>query len=614
MGPAPAEPLATYEERCVRFATLRDRAAASSRALATARLLLFLLMLGSGVAWEATGRAAWLLVALACMAGFIGLVLWHSRLKRAERWFATLRALNEEGLSRLARSWSALAARQPPDDLAGHAYAEDADLFGSPGLAQLLGPTGTAAGSRVLAGWLLNASAAADVRARQQASAELAQRNDLRDEVAAHARASAHVSEGEVERFLEWAENPSGPKVGRTLRVLAWVVPASTVALALAHASGWIAGPLWLLPAAAAIAITFGPGRAIDATLRRAFAREGMFTAYPELFASIGAADVRAPLLVRIGQALTTRGIPADRHIRRLRGLMHLADLRYGTLYLPVQLLTLWDVHIMAAVEKWRGAAGRDVRTWLAAVGEFEALAALATLAHDEPSWCFPEILEGEELRVDATALAHPMLPPTRVANDVAVGPPGTFLLVTGSNMSGKSTLLRALATNVVLGLAGAPVCARAMRLPVVSLQTSIRVADSVVRGVSYFMAQLQRMKQIVRAAETAGGGRPGALYLLDEILQGTNTAERRIAATRVIRYLIDRGAIGAVTTHDLELADEPALRSALVAVHFTETVMGEDELAVMHFDFRLRTGVATSTNALALMRMVGLDDGAAGG
>ncbi|MGH7505998.1 MAG: MutS-related protein [Longimicrobiales bacterium] len=194
-----------------------------------------------------------------------------------------------------------------------------------------------------------------------------------------------------------------------------------------------------------------------------------------------------------------------------------------------------------------------------------------------------------------------------RVDNDVEVGPPGTFLLITGSNMSGKSTLLRAIGANAVLALAGAPVCARSMRLAVVSIRTSIRIADSVVRGVSYFMAQLQRMREIVVAAEQVAEGEPPVLYLLDEILQGTNTAERRIAATHVIRHLVDHGAIGAVTTHDLELADEPALRQAVAAVHFTETIVGGGPGAMMTFDYRLRPGVATSTNALRLMEMVGL-------
>ena len=247
-----------------------------------------------------------------------------------------------------------------------------------------------------------------------------------------------------------------------------------------------------------------------------------------------------------------------------------------------------------------------------------EALGALATLAHDQPDWVFAEVVAPDGVDgsadgtvLDAAALGHPLIPDEkRVANDVRVGPPGTFLLVTGSNMSGKSTLLRALGLNVVLAQAGAPVCAARLRMPRLDVHTSIRVQDSLARGVSYFMAELERLKQIVDAAHRVRDeGSATLLFLLDEILHGTNTAERRIAATRVIRHLVDTGAIGAATTHDLELAEEPALAGAARLVHFSETFNDVDGASTLHFDYRLRDGLATSTNALALMKIVGLPD-----
>ena len=542
---------------------------------------------------------------------FVFLIARHQRVRREERWYETLRALNEQGLHRLARVWDALPVRTARTDVEAHAYAADVDVFGSPALAQLLGPTSTPAGRATLEAWLLAPASAETVRARQDAVRALAGAIDLRDDAAGHALASAAVPPGDLESFLAWAESPDTVPRMAVLRVLGFVLPAATLALIVAQAAGWIAGPYWILSVGAAAAVTFGPGRAIDRTLRRAFRREGMFAGYPDLLATVAQARVEAPLIHGLRARITTDGVPADRMMHRLRRLMHLADLRHsGSLYLPVQLLTLWDVHVMSAVERWRRGAGPHVRDWLAALGEFEALAALATLAHDQPAWTFPDIATDGRAVIDARAMGHPMLPDaTRVTNDVAVGPPGTVLLITGSNMSGKSTLLRSLGTNTVLALAGAPVCARHMRLPALSLHTSIRVADSVVQGVSYFMAQLQRMKQIVGAADAVGPDDTPVLYLLDEILQGTNTAERRIAATRVIRHLVDRGAIGAVTTHDLELADEPTLRDALVPVHFTEIVSEDAGQLRMSFDYLLRPGIATSTNALALMRMVGLAD-----
>jgi DNA mismatch repair ATPase MutS len=229
-------------------------------------------------------------------------------------------------------------------------------------------------------------------------------------------------------------------------------------------------------------------------------------------------------------------------------------------------------------------------------------------LAHDNPAWRFPELDEHAD-RLTAVALGHPLLPAaTRVANDVTVGPPGTLLLVTGSNMSGKSTLLRAIGLNVVLAQAGAPVCAERLTMPLVEVRTSIRLADSLERGVSLFMAELERLKEIVDAARETARPRP-LLYLLDEILHGTNTAERLIAARAVLGHLVRAGAIGAVTTHDLTLAADGALAAASHPVHFTEQVTtgNGDVASAMTFDYRLRPGLATSTNALKLLALVGL-------
>ena len=295
--------------------------------------------------------------------------------------------------------------------------------------------------------------------------------------------------------------------------------------------------------------------------------------------------------------------------LRRLGRLAGMAIPPGSALYVPLQGALMWDVHVLTAMERWRREGGYEARRWLETLGEAEALASLASLRHDHPDWVFPTLaLNTDALR--AEHLGHPLLPDdARVRNDVAVGPPGTFLLVTGSNMSGKSTLLRAIGVNTVLAQAGGPVCAEGMVLPPVALWTSVRVQDSLERGVSFFMAELQRLKLVVDAATRARQtGGPPVLYLLDEILQGTNTAERSIAARRIITYLVEQGAIGAVSTHDLALADDPRLAPAAVSVHFTDTVGEGPDAPPMSFDYRLRPGVATTTNALRLMRLIGLE------
>jgi hypothetical protein len=300
---------------------------------------------------------------------------------------------------------------------------------------------------------------------------------------------------------------------------------------------------------------------------------------------------------------------PAHEAMRRLERTMELADTRHSRMsHFPLQILTLWDVHVLWRLERWQRDNGRRLRDWLDALGRLEALSALAALAHDHPAWSYPELSDGPAV-IHADGLGHPLIPGRdRVTNDLEVGPPGTYVLVTGSNMSGKSTLLRAIGVNVVLAQAGAPVCARRLRLPPLAVHTSMRVQDSLAAGVSHFMARLLRLKEIVAAASEAKASGRTMLYLLDEILQGTNTAERLAASRRVISHLVAQGAIGVVTTHDLALAEAEELSDAVRPVHFRETFRSEDGRSSMSFDYRLRPGVATSRNALRLMELVGLD------
>ena len=312
-----------------------------------------------------------------------------------------------------------------------------------------------------------------------------------------------------------------------------------------------------------------------------------------------------APALRRLQQRLTADGSSAEACMHRLDRIVGFAQLRTGAaiFHFVIQAVTLWDFHVLLALERWRRTAGTRLRDWLNALAELDALAVLAAPRDENPTWAVPEI--SREPRLVAQALGHPLIPDSRrVANDVEVGPPGTLLLVTGSNMSGKSTLLRAIGVNAVLAQAGTCVCAARLTMPALDLYTSVSVHDSLERGLSYFMAALARLKAVIDAAEHERPGRV-LLYLLDEILQGTNSAERAIAVRAVARHLLAAHAIGAMTTHDLSLAAEEPLEKAARLVHFTEIV---EEAGTMRFDYRLRPGLATSRNALRLMKMIGIE------
>jgi DNA mismatch repair ATPase MutS len=280
-------------------------------------------------------------------------------------------------------------------------------------------------------------------------------------------------------------------------------------------------------------------------------------------------------------------------------------------LHATLQALVLWDLHVARRLDAWRATHGPSVGAWLDALGEIEALAAFAAIAHANPEWTYPRVSEAQPIELDVRGIGHPLLSPTvRVTNDLTVGPPGMVQLISGSNMSGKSTLLRAVGLNVVLALAGAPVCARSMRCPLVRLRTSIQVHDSLLEGVSYFMAELRRLKTIIDDATSGSeaGVRP-ALYLIDEILRGTNSEERAVAARMIVRRLLETNGIGIVTSHDLGMFADQALAPHIVHHHFRETIDAGSAGDRMRFDYHLHDGPATSRNALRLLALVGIGD-----
>jgi DNA mismatch repair ATPase MutS len=284
----------------------------------------------------------------------------------------------------------------------------------------------------------------------------------------------------------------------------------------------------------------------------------------------------------------------------QLRSAVSYFELRYqGLIYPFANMFLLWDVHCTIKVERWQQRFGKTARDWFSVLGEMEGLSSLAGLSFDEPKFCFPRLLD--EARLDAEGLAHPLISGGRVGNDVTLPGPGTALLVTGSNMSGKSTLLRSLGVAYALACSGGPVCASRFELGSLRLATSLRIRDSLEEGVSHFYAELHKLKAVLDATEE----HLPVLFLLDEILHGTNSRERQIGARWMLAQLLQRGALGALSTHDMELCRlSPELMSHTQLVHLREDVKDKE----MVFDYRLRPGPVSEGNALRLMRRIGLD------
>jgi hypothetical protein len=584
----------------LRLAQRRRRAAALARRerrIGTARLAVF--VLGLVLAWLAFAQhllPGWT-VALAAVA-FAALVVRHAGVIPARRAADRAVAFYERGLARLDETWAGGGVGGEGYLDPRHPYAADLDLFGAGSLFELLCTARTRAGRDTLAAWLLAPAAPEEVRARQAAVAALRPRLDLREDLAVLGDAVGEALHAEA--LAAWGAAP--PRLpGGAARAGAAAVALAVVATAAAWGGG-VAGPgpcAAALAAAALLGACWRAGvRAVVREVEQAGRHLGLLA---QLLARVEREPAGVPRLAALRAALDTEGVAPSARIARLERLVVLLDARRNQFFAPLAPLLLWQTQLALAVEAWRAASGPAVARWVAALGEYEALQALATYADEHPDDRFPAFVDGPA-RFDGEGLGHPLLPAARcVRNDVRLDGACAVLVISGSNMSGKSTLLRTLGTNAVLAQAGAPVRATRLTMSALAVGTSMRVHDSLQAGTSRFYAEIQRLRQLVDGA----AARPPLLFLLDEILHGTNSHDRRIGAEAVVRGLMARGAIGCITTHDLSLAGiADALAPRAANVHFADHL----EDGVMRFDYRMRPGVVQHSNALALMRAVGLE------
>jgi hypothetical protein len=593
-----------HEARVAAWTGRRDAHAAHGVVLSRLRLATFLG--GVALSWWGINHSAppAIVLGVALIAAFAALVVWHARVIDAVERADAARDVNAAALARLDRDWASLPEVPPPPslDLNDHPYARDLDVFGHASLTKWLGPAATDSGTLRLFSWLLSPADPEVVLARQMAVRELGAKLEWREILSTEGHLG-RLEPSELDAFLSWLEGSHPSPLW--LRSVVVLLTALIWMLIAAQAIGIVSAGLWLLPLTVGIVLSFIYARSTYAVFDRVSLGDRALRRYAAMIAHATSEEWASPELLRLQQALRAGG-QAPAAIRQIARLSEWSELRTGAalLHFPIQAVTLWDFHLLFAMERWRSRCGIHTPGWLDALAEIDALSVFATIAHHEPDWALPRVDRSRQ-RLHATNLGHPLIAANRrVANDVEVGPPGSVLLITGSNMSGKSTLLRAIGLNIVLAEAGAPVCATGFSTPSAALYTSIRVQDSLELGLSYFMAALARLKAIVDAAESRTGHERVLVYLLDEVLQGTNSIERAIAVRAVARHLLDAGAIGAMTTHDLGLAEEEPLLSTGKLVHFTEHVGADGQ---MSFDYRLRPGLATSRNALRLMQLIGI-------
>lgn len=535
---------------------------------------------------------------LAPVAAFLALLGVHERVRRQAARSARAIQYYERGLKRIEGTWAGTGVAGERFLELDHPYAADLDIFGEGSLFERICTARTRTGEETLAGWLLKAGEPATLRARQEGVEELRGRLDLREDIEL---LGADVREGiDPAALAAW---------GRETAVFGWggttAVARLLALMAMVGLICWATTELGTLPLMSVILLEAAFMLREKGKIRRVLLpiheRTHDLVLLGELLGRLERETFETAALTRIREALDTEGEPASRRIGKLVRLLNWLEMADNQFFAPIAWLLMWKPRYAIAIDGWRVRNGLAIEGWLAAVGEFEGICSLAGYAYENPADPFP-VIEEKEACFEGEGVGHPLIPAKdRVRNDVKLGGELRVLLVSGSNMSGKSTMLRTVGVNTVLALAGAPVCAKGLRVSVLAVGGTLRIQDSLQAGRSRFYAEIRRIRQLVDLSR----GTIPLLFLLDEIFHGTNSHDRTVGAEAVVLGLLERNAIGLVTTHDLALAafaDRLAPRAR--NVHFEDQLVDGE----MKFDFKMRSGVVTHSNALALMRAVGLD------
>ncbi len=479
-----------------------------------------------------------------------------------------------------------------------HFYTSDLDIFGNRSLFQYLNRTTSPSGSDRLAERLKFPTPIGEIEARQTAVKELAGMIDFRQEMQAVGLKYKDAGK-ELPAFLRWlsasADLSNNRKLLRTVQILPWF----TVAAIIAASFGFIPSfPAWLLGAVHFV-IVGTVIKKINFLHQQVSGKVAFIGTYSELIGLVVEAPFVSPYLVSLRKCFVETD--ALQQIKALRSRIKRLDYRLNQLYIPLNILFFFDYKHLVWLERWRLGAGQQLPAWFDAGAEIEVLSSFANMLYNHPAWAMP-VVKPEYFTVEAKNIGHPMIPEKeRVCNDFTLDGAGRIAIVTGSNMSGKSTFERSIGVNMVLALAGAPVCASSFTITDCRLYTYMRIADNLEERTSSFYAELKRLKQLIDLAKE---GQP-VFFLLDEVLRGTNSRDRQVGSMALIRQLVKSGVSGIIATHDLTLGElERELPEYVTNSHFDVQIDGEE----MTFDYKLYRGICTGLNASVLMRKIGID------
>ncbi|MTI83235.1 MAG: DNA mismatch repair protein MutS [Firmicutes bacterium] len=565
------------------------------------RPLFFLAVVGFSMAYSfLSPKPVYLLFSGISVVIFLLMIVRHNRVKANIKYLELLVHINDVAMQRLDGKWLEFPNTGERFINPEHRYSSDLNMFGQGSLFQYLNAATSHAGEERLAHLLEAQTGLDEIKQRQQAIKELSPRLDWRQHFQATGMLDSIRKSGNLEKLLAWAEEKPvfTNKYISSLRFC----PVITVVLAFLghlHLVALIPPYLWVLPLTMQIIIVAFTSKIAHQSFNKTGNTVNEIRCWSALLKCIEPEKFESALLKGLKRKLVQSGDAPSRRIKKLFNIVERMNLRYSSLHPVINIGVLWDLQTLIKLEKWRSGSGRSLRSWIQVIAEFEALSSLAGLAHDHPHWTVPEIKESKPA-FKAVALGHPLIKDeVRVGNNVELSEPGIILLITGSNMSGKSTLLRTVGINLILAYAGAPVCAKELSCSCMNVYTSIHINDNLEKNISSFYAELQRIKLIVDAAKF---GEP-IIFLIDEIFKGTNSKDRILGAQAVLKSLHELAAIGLVSTHDLELSRLEQEIPQIKNYHFTDQISGRE----ITFDYRLKPGVSKSTNAVALMKIIGI-------
>ncbi len=589
-------PIEVYQKRIKHYDKSIKQLSKRLNSISRFRFFVILAMLGTIVFAELDKLSYTYALALPFLVVFAFLVIRHRKLKAKLGYEVILKQINIESVMRLNDKWTEFKDKGEEFIDESHSYSYDLDLFGQGSLFQLINTANTSIGRARLAEMFtkpdLNKTA---ITKKQNAISELAKKRWWRTKLQAEGKV---IKENvNIQHLTGWAQNKNLNYSNTWFIAGSRLLPVITAGTLLLAGVGLLAAsiPVGLLTVQFLLLMLNIKNHNSEFTALYKY--KNCIKAYQKILRQFEKSSFKSEYLRELSDGLKVKGLSAIEQLKRLERLVNRIENRNNQLFIVVNVVLLWDYQCLIALEKWKNQSGTMLKKWLQAVGEIEALASLANIEYNYPAWAKPEITE-KPSTIIAEDIGHPLLK-SRVCNDAHISDAVRILLITGSNMSGKSTYLRTIGINLVLAYIGAPVCADYLKCSIFNIQTCMRISDNLNKGLSSFYAELLKIKQIVEA--TAAD--PQVFFLLDEIFKGTNSYDRHIGAKRVIKKLHENGAVGLVSTHDLELGllEEDIIKN----YHFQEHY-DDNEIC---FDYKLKSGISSTRNALYLMKIIGIEE-----